>query len=269
MAPFFWHPTSVPQNTCGSCGFIGPAGRSYSGALLLILAARTLFANAEGATCSGELSLQRSLPPRSLPYHVLFLPQWVSPALAVFLINLRPSAHSLTVGSSSVTRAPLPIRFKTMSPSRRQSAHGRSQIDVLSIEPPIEEEPSRPKSFSHSTRTKQLSSEGDSQIPTSADSIFSRIASPPPPSNDSPAPASPPSSKPGSPFVERSNPMGSGNAQTVTSKDPKAVAQAATDMKNVVRRKLTGYVGFANLPNQWHRKSVRKGFNFNVMVVGE
>lgn len=63
--------------------------------------------------------------------------------------------------------------------------------------------------------------------------------------------------------------MGSGNAQTVSSKDPKAVAQAATDMKNVVRRKLTGYVGFANLPNQWHRKSVRKGFNFNVMVVGE
>ena len=44
--------------------------------------------------------------------------------------------------------------------------------------------------------------------------------------------------------MERSNPMGSGNAQTVTSRDPKAVAQAATDMKNVVRRKLTGYVGF-------------------------
>ena len=62
--------------------------------------------------------------------------------------------------------------------------------------------------------------------------------------------------------------MGSGNAQTVSSRDPKAVAQAANDMKNVVRRKLTGYVGFANLPNQWHRKSVRKGFNFNVMVVG-
>lgn len=76
------------------------------------------------------------------------------------------------------------------------------------------------------------------------------------------------SSPPSAPFVERSNPMGSGNAQTVSSKDPKAVAQAATDMKNVVRRKLTGYVGFANLPNQWHRKSVRKGFNFNVMVVG-
>lgn len=52
--------------------------------------------------------------------------------------------------------------------------------------------------------------------------------------------------------------------------NPKAAAQAAAaDAKNIVRRKLTGYVGFANLPNQWHRKSVRKGFNFNVMVVGE
>jgi septin 7 len=58
-------------------------------------------------------------------------------------------------------------------------------------------------------------------------------------------------------------------AQTVSSKDPKAAAQAASDLRNIVRRKLTGYVGFANLPNQWHRKSVRKGFNFNVMVVGK
>lgn len=36
----------------------------------------------------------------------------------------------------------------------------------------------------------------------------------------------------------------------------------------IIKKRLTGYVGFANLPNQWHRKSVRKGFNFNVMVVG-
>ena len=35
------------------------------------------------------------------------------------------------------------------------------------------------------------------------------------------------------------------------------------------RKKLTGYVGFANLPNQVHRKSVRKGFNFTCMVVGK
>ncbi len=90
----------------------------------------------------------------------------------------------------------------------------------------------------------------------------------------SPAPLGPPvpNGKPTSPFGERTNPMSSSAqiaAQTVSSKDPKAAAQAASDMRNVVRRKLTGYVGFANLPNQWHRKSVRKGFNFNVMVVGK
>ncbi|KAK2595970.1 Cell division control protein 3 [Conoideocrella luteorostrata] len=48
-----------------------------------------------------------------------------------------------------------------------------------------------------------------------------------------------------------------------------AVPSSLQEARNIVRRKLTGYVGFANLPNQWHRKSVRKGFNFNVMVVGE
>ncbi|KZT30656.1 cell division control/GTP binding protein [Neolentinus lepideus HHB14362 ss-1] len=37
----------------------------------------------------------------------------------------------------------------------------------------------------------------------------------------------------------------------------------------VLRKKLMGYVGFANLPNQVHRKSVRKGFQFTAMVVGE
>ena len=75
-----------------------------------------------------------------------------------------------------------------------------------------------------------------------------------------PSRASPvPNGKPASPEVP----------QSVTSADPKVAAQQANDMRNIVRRKLTGYVGFANLPNQWHRKSVRKGFNFNVMVVGK
>ena len=46
------------------------------------------------------------------------------------------------------------------------------------------------------------------------------------------------------------------------------VSKLPSSQQNIVRRKLTGYVGFANLPNQWHRKSVRKGFHFNVMVVG-
>ena len=31
---------------------------------------------------------------------------------------------------------------------------------------------------------------------------------------------------------------------------------------------MPGYVGFANLPNQVHRKSVKKGFEFTLMVVG-
>lgn len=78
---------------------------------------------------------------------------------------------------------------------------------------------------------------------------------------------------PTSPYSERGQSPMAPNAQiaaqTVSSRDPRAAAQQASDMKNVVRRKLTGYVGFANLPNQWHRKSVRKGFNFNVMVVGK
>ena len=36
----------------------------------------------------------------------------------------------------------------------------------------------------------------------------------------------------------------------------------------MLRKKLQGYVGFANLPNQVHRKSVKKGFQFTCMVVG-
>ncbi|PWN24359.1 putative cell division control protein CDC3 [Jaminaea rosea] len=35
------------------------------------------------------------------------------------------------------------------------------------------------------------------------------------------------------------------------------------------KQQMRGFVGFANLPNQWHRRSVRKGFNFTAMVVGE
>lgn len=95
-------------------------------------------------------------------------------------------------------------------------------------------------------------------------------ASPVPQAQGAAVPAA--NGKPVAPLVERSNVMSTGpnspTPQTVSSKDPKAAAAAASDMRNIVRRKLTGFVGFANLPNQWHRKSVRKGFNFNVMVVG-
>jgi hypothetical protein len=43
---------------------------------------------------------------------------------------------------------------------------------------------------------------------------------------------------------------------------------AHSTLPPVIRKKLMGYVGFANLPNQVHRKSVRKGFQFTAMVVG-
>ncbi|PYH88698.1 septin AspB [Aspergillus ellipticus CBS 707.79] len=160
-----------------------------------------------------------------------------------------------------------------MSRSRNRSADGRSQGDSETLAVSPQKGSQKPKRHSYSPVLERLSSESEGQdAEPAADTASTNVATPPPApaaNGSSPVPASPPSSKPSSPFVERSNPMGSGNAQTVSSKDPKAVAQAATDMKNVVRRKLTGYVGFANLPNQWHRKSVRKGFNFNVMVVGE
>lgn len=45
-------------------------------------------------------------------------------------------------------------------------------------------------------------------------------------------------------------------------------APAQSAIPAIVRKKLMGYVGFANLPNQVHRKSVRKGFQFTCMVVG-
>ncbi|KAH7128603.1 septin-7 [Dendryphion nanum] len=99
--------------------------------------------------------------------------------------------------------------------------------------------------------------------------MASNGASPVAPTRASP---SPPAVQAGSPLDERIWPDSNGEniaPQTVSSTNPKIAAQAASDLRNIVRRKLTGYVGFANLPNQWHRKSVRKGFNFNVMVVGE
>ncbi|KAG8219733.1 Septin-domain-containing protein [Butyriboletus roseoflavus] len=47
-----------------------------------------------------------------------------------------------------------------------------------------------------------------------------------------------------------------------------ALQQNNSGISPVIRKKLMGYVGFANLPNQVHRKSVRKGFQFTAMVVG-
>ncbi|CCC69565.1 hypothetical protein NCAS_0C05750 [Naumovozyma castellii] len=40
------------------------------------------------------------------------------------------------------------------------------------------------------------------------------------------------------------------------------------DLK-IIHRQINGYVGFANLPKQWHRKSHRQGFNLNILCVGQ
>lgn len=80
--------------------------------------------------------------------------------------------------------------------------------------------------------------------------------------NGSTAPAAPAAAAPAAPAKVSPSPSNATASAT-------SASAAANDSRNIVRRKLTGYVGFANLPNQWHRKSVRKGFNFNVMVVGE
>lgn len=37
----------------------------------------------------------------------------------------------------------------------------------------------------------------------------------------------------------------------------------------VLMHKISGYVGFANLPKQWHRKSIRRGFSLNLLCVGQ
>ncbi|RUS19718.1 Septin-domain-containing protein [Endogone sp. FLAS-F59071] len=54
------------------------------------------------------------------------------------------------------------------------------------------------------------------------------------------------------------------------SNDTMALYKTNSDKASgVIRKQLQGYVGFANLPNQVHRKSVKKGFHFTTMVVGE
>lgn len=54
------------------------------------------------------------------------------------------------------------------------------------------------------------------------------------------------------------------NATPTTAKTPPTSTNTTSK-----QRKLDGYVGFANLPNQVYRKSVKKGFEFNLMVIGE
>lgn len=47
-----------------------------------------------------------------------------------------------------------------------------------------------------------------------------------------------------------------------------ALSSTSQDIK-IIKKVLNGYVGFANLPKQWHRRSLRRGFTLNIMAVGE
>lgn len=59
------------------------------------------------------------------------------------------------------------------------------------------------------------------------------------------------------------------NQSPIKNSPVSVTAPAGTAANLSKQRNLDGYVGFANLPNQVYRKSVKKGFEFNLMVIGE
>jgi len=69
-------------------------------------------------------------------------------------------------------------------------------------------------------------------------------------------------------YSSRNGDINSQNGYANTS-NPSLVPSQNAALSPVIRKKLMGFVGFSNLPNQVHRKSVRKGFQFTAMVVGK
>ncbi|KAK9379430.1 Septin-domain-containing protein [Kockiozyma suomiensis] len=59
------------------------------------------------------------------------------------------------------------------------------------------------------------------------------------------------------------------SAKAISVESATAGVTSNSNGTSIIRRKITSLVGFSNLPAQYHRKSLRKGFDFNVMVVGE
>jgi septin 7 len=78
----------------------------------------------------------------------------------------------------------------------------------------------------------------------------------PPPVPSTPIPAAPSTSAP----LHSAN----SNSNNLTTASSSSKLQGLTKPKT-----LDGYVGFANLPNQVYRKAVKRGFEFNLMVIGE
>ncbi|PNI20990.1 SEPT7 isoform 18, partial [Pan troglodytes] len=56
---------------------------------------------------------------------------------------------------------------------------------------------------------------------------------------------------------------------SVSARSAAAEERSVNSSTMAQQKNLEGYVGFANLPNQVYRKSVKRGFEFTLMVVGE
>ncbi|KAK4089494.1 hypothetical protein Purlil1_6063 [Purpureocillium lilacinum] len=183
--------------------------------------------------------------------------------------NSPPSAPPRSPSTGNTNASQL-----SLSPSNGTSAqstihHPRSMLDV---DDPPNVGPWNPMSFDElyaGSLPDVLKSDSDESKNTDGVSKGADgQAKDMPPSNGSDAPQAAASA---SPVNGKPDGLTTDDGTSPSNHVPLVPAQAAPvpDNRNIVRRKLTGYVGFANLPNQWHRKSVRKGFNFNVMVVGE
>ncbi|KAJ4923357.1 hypothetical protein JOQ06_029571 [Pogonophryne albipinna] len=62
---------------------------------------------------------------------------------------------------------------------------------------------------------------------------------------------------------------GSSGSSGSSGRSGEAAGAVETEQENQEDQQEKDYVGFASLPNQLHRKSVKKGFDFTLMVAGE
>ncbi|KAM0438802.1 hypothetical protein ACHAPT_001561 [Fusarium lateritium] len=178
---------------------------------------------------------------------------------ALFLTSAPPVESNAKLSNDSKRASSLPVGQENQPPSPDSSPatvqHYRSMLDVEAQEPPTLS-PMNPMTFDELYVDPTQSADWNQPRPETSIKKIARLSL-----GSGQQSAADLSTSPGS---ESPALAPSASPPNVPSQPP-----PAADNRNIVRRKLTGYVGFANLPNQWHRKSVRKGFNFNVMVVGE
>ncbi|KEY70917.1 hypothetical protein S7711_00759 [Stachybotrys chartarum IBT 7711] len=195
-------------------------------------------------------------------------------ASLVTALTTSSGQHTIAPSEPSKRTSSLPLDQENQKPRPLSShiRHRRSMLDVETEEPPTLG-PWKPMSFHelyvHTGNQSKIDDQNSTAVESPADTGAQSTKPGPEEANtangvDAPvlAPVSPSNGQ-----LDVATDLDHGSP--MSSPAPSAPPAAAADNRNIVRRKLTGYVGFANLPNQWHRKSVRKGFNFNVMVVGE